>query len=148
MTSPIFIDANPPIYAFGRQHALKRPSVQVLNLVAERPASFMSDAEVLQELLHRYLSLNAWTEGRRVFQGFASLMQGRLAPVHAADIERAAVLADQHSGLSARDLLHLAVMERLGCTAIVTADRGFDRVAWVERLDPADVEEWRHRIDA
>lgn len=143
----IFVDANIPMYASGRPHTLRQPSIAALELLAERPSAFITDAEVLQELLHRYTSLNAWSQGRAVFDRFAALMQGRIEPMYAADVVQAAVLANQYPNLSSRDLIHVAVMERLGCTAIVTADRGFDRVAGVERLDPADVEEWRHRIE-
>ena len=58
MTLPIFLDTNVPIYAAGRPHALKKPCAQILMLVAERPHAFLTDAEVLQELLHRYLALH------------------------------------------------------------------------------------------
>lgn len=64
MPSPIFLDANVPIYAAGRPHALKEPCVEVLTRVAERPQAFITDAEVLQELLHRYLALGRWPQDR------------------------------------------------------------------------------------
>lgn len=43
--------------------------------------------------------------------------------------------------LSARDLLHVAVMLRVGSERIVKADKSFDRLAGegIERLDPAGV---------
>ena len=51
-----------------------------------------------------------------------------------------------HPGLSARDLLHGAVMLRLGATEIVSADPGFDQVALVERLDLAAMATWEPRL--
>lgn len=39
-----------------------------------------------------------------------------------------------HSGLSARDAIHLAVMERRGIERIMSFDRGFDRVGYLTRL--------------
>jgi hypothetical protein len=146
MSLPIFLDTNVPVYAAGRPHPLKEPCAQILMLVAERPQAFVSDAEVLQELLHRYLALHLWPQGREVFQWFAALMRERVEPVYAADVEQASTLADQYPELGARDLLHAAVMNRLGVRRILSADAGFDRLPELERLDPADVGAWRDRI--
>jgi predicted nucleic acid-binding protein len=46
-------------------------------------------------------------------------------------------LANSLPYLGARDLLHLAIMQRVGATSIVTADSAFDAVASVQRLDPS-----------
>jgi hypothetical protein len=37
-------------------------------------------------------------------------------------------------------------MRRLGVTRIVSADRGFDGIAHVARLDPARLDEWRATV--
>ncbi len=146
MSPPTFLDANVPIYAAGRPHRLKEPCAQVLMLAAERPEAFLTDAEVLQELLHRYLALRLWPEGRDVFHRFADLMRERVEPVQAIDVEQAALLADELPELGARDLLHAAVLSRLGVQRIISADAGFDRLSEMERLDPTEVEAWRDRI--
>lgn len=147
MTSATFLDTNVPIYAAGRPHALKEPCAEVLALVARYPTAFVTDAEVLQELLHRYLALRLWqSHGRQVFRYFADLMRERVQTVQAVDVEQAAILADEHSELSARDLLHVAVMTRLGLRRIVSADVAFQRVPDIERLDPADVGKWSKRV--
>ena len=146
MTSPIFIDTNVPMYASGRPHPLKEGCGQVLRLAAREPALFVTDAEVLQEIMHRYRAQNDWRRGREVFDGFLRLMQGRIEPIGAIDVERAAALADEHGGLSARDLLHLAVMGRVRTTSLVSTDRGFDHVPGIRRLDPAG--DWVHDVHA
>ena len=109
-----FIDANVPIYASGREHPNKEPCAQILTMVAERPLSFVTDVEVLQELLHRYLALRRWILGGRVLRAFAEVMQDRIEPVYEDDIHVAGSLADSHPEVSARDLVHTAVMQRLG----------------------------------
>lgn len=146
MSPATFVDANVPIYAAGRPHTLKEPCIQVLLLAAEHPQAFVTDAEVLQELLHRYLALGLWPQGRRAFQRFSEVMQERIEAVQAEDVQRAAALADAHGDLSARDLLHAAVMQRLGLRQIVSADTGFDRLPGVVRLDPAQQSSWRHLV--
>ena len=49
-------------------------------------------------------------------------------------------------GVSARDLVHTAVMQRLGVERIVSADTDFDRLERIDRLDPASIEEWQGSI--
>ncbi len=58
MSLAAFIDANVPIYAAGRDHGNKAPCAQGLMMATEHPRSFVTDVEVLQELLHCYLSLD------------------------------------------------------------------------------------------
>lgn len=55
MSPPVFLDASIPIYAAGRAHPLKDPAVRLVAFVADHPDAFVTDVEVLQELLHRYL---------------------------------------------------------------------------------------------
>ena len=145
--TPAFLDTNVPIYATGRPHPLKDPCAQILALVAEHPAAFVTDAEVLQELLHRFVALRMWPEpGRLVFDRFTDLVRERVEPVHAVDVEGAANLSARYPRLAARDLVHLAVMKRLGSNRIVSADTGFDRLPEIERLDPAQVATWRREL--
>ena len=80
--------------------------------------------------------------GRVVLRDFAEAMHDRIEPVYVEDVQLAARLADEYPGVSARDLVHVAVMRRMGVDRIVSADRDFDRIADVERLDPAEVGEW------
>lgn len=142
----LFLDANVPMYAGGQPHPMKEPCKAILLLVGYSPQAFFTNAEVLQELMHRYLELNFWSHGRVLFHDFNSLMRGRVEPIHARDVEDAALLADQHSGLSSRDLLHAAVMARVGADGIVSADRGFDRLPGVQRLDPLNLPSWRELV--
>jgi predicted nucleic acid-binding protein len=74
-------------------------------------------------------------------------MEGRVEPISGSDVIQAARLADRLQ-LAARDLIHLAVMNRLGTTRIVSADSGFDKVHGMERLDPMKVDEWRDTVTA
>ena len=146
MNFPIFIDANIPIYAAGRPHPYREPCGAVLRLVVDSPNSFVTDAEVVQELLRRYLSLDRFELGRRVILDFTLALRGQIEPLYVADVELAASLAGRHLGLSARDLAHLAVMQRLGVDRIVSADRGFDNISGIDRLDPRDIEAWQRSI--
>ncbi len=72
-------------------------------------------------------------------------MRERVEPDQARFVEQAAVLADELPELNARDLLHAAVLRRLGVQRIISADAGLDRLTGVERSDPTEVEVWRER---
>lgn len=116
-----------------------------MTLISERPESFVTDAEVLQELLHRSIAPRAGQAGLERLSSFVHLMQGRIEPLYVADVEDAASLASRYGDASARDIVHVAVMRRLGITRLVSAERDDDRVEGVTRLDPADIEEWKGR---
>jgi predicted nucleic acid-binding protein len=106
----------------------------------------VTDAEVLQEIVHHYRAVRAWSQGRALFSEFAALMQGRVEAIHGYDVERAAELVDRYPSLGTRDLLHLAVMFRLSARQIVSTDHDFDAVPEVERLDPLGVDAWAARL--
>jgi uncharacterized protein len=152
----LFLDANIPTYAAGRDHPLKEPCKEVLRMSARNPRSFFTDAEVLREMLHLYLALQRWPEGRQVVLDFAALLTGSVEPVFAEDVVRACDLADRYAArpgarLPARDLLHAAVMLRAEGDAakIVSADGDFDElsVEGIERLDPAEIEAWCRQVE-
>ena len=146
MNPAAFLDANVPIYAAGRDHPLKESCSRILRIVADDPRPFVTDSEVLQELMHRYLSSGRWTLGREVVRSFAEAMRGRIEPVHAEDVILASELADRYPHVSARDLVHATVMHRLGVDRIISADSDFDRLEGIIRLDPAHVGEWVNSI--
>ncbi|MBL8213671.1 MAG: hypothetical protein JNK87_23335 [Bryobacterales bacterium] len=56
-------DANVLMYAAGAPHPNKAPAIAFLERVANNRIAAASDAEVLQEILHRYRALNRWAEG-------------------------------------------------------------------------------------
>ena len=84
--------------------------------------------------------------GREVVQTFSDIMRDRIEPVYAEDILVAARLADEHAQVSARDLVHVAVMRRLGTSKIISADTDFDRLPDIVRLNPARVSEWAESV--
>lgn len=147
MAFPIFIDANIPMYAGGQLHPLKRPCAEILVLIGEEQARFSTDAEILQEIIHRYMAIGAWvTRGSLIFEEFSAIMSGRVEPMTVNDVNHAAGLAGVYTGLSARDLIHIAIMDRIGSDTIVSADQSFDQVTALRRLDPIDFATWRREV--
>lgn len=137
-----FIDANIPMYASGSEHPLRAPCARVMDMITAHPYRFITDAEVFQEIIHRYLSERRWPLGREVFNRFVRAMQLRIEPVYPQDVLDAAALADDHPGLNARDLVHAAVALRLGVSYIISTDTDFDRLPVVTRLAPERIDDW------
>jgi hypothetical protein len=54
--------------------------------------------------------------------------------IEKADVLRAAEIAQNRALLSARDSVHIAVMERHGIRSILTFDAGFDRWPGLKRV--------------
>lgn len=136
------VDTNVPMYAAGADHPLKGPCLEVMAMIAAHPRAFLTDAEVLQELIHRYLSVRRWAFGKEVVRDFAGLLEGRIEPVYGDDILEAARLADGYPGVSCRDLVHTATARRIGVSRIISTDEDFDVLPGIERLAPERVGEW------
>lgn len=128
----ILIDANIPMYLVGAPHPNKdRARALVERAVLDREA-LVSDAEVIQEILHRFVAL-----GRRdaIDAAIDVLVQitDDVLPIELADVRRASAIVKAGS-MSARDALHLAVMQRHDIDRIMTFDRGFDGIPGVLRV--------------
>ena len=66
-----------------------------------------------------------------------------MCPLHTvdrADIERALDLWVRHQALDMRDAIFVAQALDRGIDAILSADRGFDGIHGLERIDPADAD--------
>ncbi len=59
----MLVDSNGLVYASGAEHPNKHPSVAFLKRVAAREIEATADAEVLQEVIHRYRALRRWSTG-------------------------------------------------------------------------------------
>ncbi len=135
----LFIDTAVFMYAAGGDHDLRRPCQSVLRGVLDRRIDAVTSAEVVQEVLHRYLSIRQVTIGmgaaRDILVAFGPVM-----PVTHDVMARVPDLADRYADrLAARDLVHLASCIEAGIDRIVTTDRGFDHVTEVRRVDPREM---------
>ncbi len=131
----ILVDSNVIMYAAGVDHPRKAPSVEFLQGVAEGRIEAAVDAEVLQEILHRYRALNRWGDGRRVYD-LARRIFVEVIPITVEILDRARLLLDEYDGLMARDALHAAVVEFHSLEAICSYDHDFDRIKTIRRTEP------------
>ncbi|MDA2928206.1 type II toxin-antitoxin system VapC family toxin [Acidobacteria bacterium AH-259-G07] len=135
--SRFFIDVNIPMYAAGTTHPLREPSQGVIRAIATGQLDAVTDAEVFQEILYRYLRINEREKGFGIFDLFYRIMLGRILPIEGRDVQQSRALAEKYLFLSPRDLIHLAVMLRHRVQKMITADSGFDAVEEVDRIEPS-----------
>jgi hypothetical protein len=131
----ILLDANVFMYAAGAEHPNKAPSVATLEQVAEDKLEAAVNAEVLQEILHRYRAIGRWHEGRSVFD-LARRIVPEVLPVTADVLDEARTILDAYPGLMARDALHAAVVRIGPLEAICSFDRDFDVIEGLRRFEP------------
>jgi len=131
----ILVDTNVIMYAAGAEHPRKRPSVALLGRVARGEVEATIDAEVLQEILHRYRAIGRWEDGRRVYDLARQLFRS-VVPVTPEVLDRARKILDTDRRIMARDALHAAVVMSEGLEAVCSWDRDFDRIKGLVRREP------------
>jgi hypothetical protein len=129
----IFVDSNIPMYLVGGAHARKVDAERVLEHAVSDRERLVTDTEVLQEILHRYVAIDRRDGIQPAFDALLGVVD-EVFSVDLAAVDRAKAIVLGHRRLSARDALHVAVMEREGVHRIMSFDRGFDGVPGIERL--------------
>jgi hypothetical protein len=124
------------MYAAGSSHPLRDPCRAALQRAIQTRARLVTDAEVLQELLHRYFALRRPEVARTVYRSTVDLCD-EVLPISEEHTARALELLLEHWQLSPRDALHVAVMERRGIRRLLSTDRDFDSLPQIERVEPA-----------
>jgi predicted nucleic acid-binding protein len=128
-----FVDSNIPMYLVGAAHPHKADAERLLERSIAVGERLVTDAEVLQEILHRYVAIDRRDAIQPAFDALLGVVD-EVLPVTAADVERAKAIVLGHRTLSARDAIHVAIMERAKLSRIMSFDSGFDTLAGVVRL--------------
>ncbi|HHQ48032.1 MAG TPA: PIN domain-containing protein [Acidobacteria bacterium] len=119
----IFVDTNVIMYAVGRPHALRPEARSFFEwAVSQDHNPLCTSAEVLQELLHAYIPVGRMETLDAALKLAASCIP-QIYTVGEEDVRLARLLADTHSHLGARDLIHLAVCRRNAVRQVKTFDR-------------------------
>ena len=129
----ILVDSNVPMYLVGAAHVHKADAQRLLERCIAERERLVTDVEVLQEILHRYVAIDR----REAIQPAFDALLGVVDEVFAVDravVDRAKAIVLGQRQLSARDALHVAVMQYHGVARILSFDGGFDGVPGVERL--------------
>jgi uncharacterized protein len=129
----IFVDSNIPMYLVGAAHPHKADAQRLLEAAIAAEQRLVTSAEVLQEILHRYVAIDRRQGIQPAFDALLGVVDEVLS-VTRADVERAKDIVLGAPELSARDALHAALMERERISRIMSFDAGFDQVPGLVRL--------------
>jgi len=129
----IFVDSNVPMYLVGADHPHKVDARRLLERLVADGERLVTDVEVFQEILHRFVALGRRDAIQPTFDVLRDIVD-EVFPIHDADAERAKTIVLGRRRLSARDAMHVAIMEREGVRRILTFDTGFDAMPGIERI--------------
>jgi predicted nucleic acid-binding protein len=121
------------MYLIGNDEIHKARAQRLLDRAISQRERLVTDAEVFQEILHRYAAIDR----RAAIQPAFDLLHGIVDEIFSIGIstcESAKGLVLGYQNLSARNALHVAVMQEHGVDRIMSFDGGFDSVPGVQRL--------------
>jgi predicted nucleic acid-binding protein len=129
----ILVDSNIPMYLVGAPHPHKPDAQRLLERAIADGERLVTDAEVLQEILHRYVAIDRRDAIQPAFDALLGVVD-EVFPMDPADVERAKSIVLGSRRPSARDAIHLAVMERRHVGRIMSFDSGFDGFPGIARM--------------
>jgi uncharacterized protein len=129
----IFVDTNIPMYLVGASRPHKLDAQRMLESALSAGERLVTDAEVLQEICHRYVAINRREAIQPAFDAILRVVDDVL-PIGRTDVEYAKHTLSRYRDLSARDALHIAVLTRHNIAQLMSFDRGFDSYPGIRRL--------------
>ena len=129
----ILIDSNVPMYLVGAAHPHKADAQRLLERLAINNRRLVSDVEVLQEILHRYVAIDRRDAIQPAFDALLGVVD-QMLPITVETLHSARNIVLGSPALSARDALHVAVMRQHDIQEILSFDRGFDDIPGIRRL--------------
>lgn len=129
----ILVDSNIPMYLVGAPHPHKDDARRLLESAVARQQTLVTDAGVLQEILHRYRAIQRTEAIQPAFDVLLAVVE-EVLPIELATVQRAKEILAAHPALSARDAVHLAVMDAHQIRSLMSFDAGFDARQDIERL--------------
>jgi len=121
------------MYLVGASHPHKTDAKRWLEELVSGQERLVTDAEVLQEILHRYVSIERPDAIQPAFDALLGVVD-EVFVVDQVAVERAREIVLGQRELSARDAVHLALMQIHGIKRILSFDRGFDGFPGITRL--------------
>jgi len=121
------------MYLVGAPHPHKADAQRLLEKLITDRQRLVTDAEVLQEILHRYVAIDRRDAIQPAFDALLGVVDQVLA-VDGMVVQRAKQIVLGYRRLSARDAVHLSVMEQNGIERILSFDSGFDAFPRITRL--------------
>lgn len=135
----VFIDTNVFLYSLGREHPYREPCRAVVEQLSRGDLVGVTDVLVIAEFSYvRGLGRGPnFAESATLSREICQLME-TVHSISQSDLSRALELNSELPELRPNDALHAAVALDRGIKAILTADRDFEAIDELERIDPVN----------
>jgi len=121
------------MYLAGASHPNKQLAMGALLRLATDAVPLVTDAEVFQEVLHRYTAIRRAEAIKTCFDLLNRLTQ-EVYSIDKTTVESARSILHVHAGVSARDAIHVAVMQQKGIATILSFEEGYDLIPGITRI--------------
>lgn len=125
------------MYSAGGDHPLRAPCREIVDGVAKGDLDGVISAEVIQEILHRYMARLEPERAREMASGALDVFAPILSVTETV-MQRAVDLLERYGAVPARDIVHAATCLEQGIEAIISPDIHFDQIREVRRIAPDD----------
>ena len=112
--------------------------MRLLTEAEDNAGEYNVSVEVLQEVLHVFWARRQLPDGLRAFDLMMKMFPEPF-PIERKDSLAARAVLQRHPVLSPRDAIHAAVVLNHDLEGIVSADRAFDQITEIKRLDPLEL---------
>ena len=129
----IFVDSNVPMYIVGAPHPNQQRAIAIIDELIDDGERLVTSVEVYQEILHRYASIRRTQSIDEAFGVLDDLVDTVLS-YRMREVHVARMLLANIPDISARDALHIAVMQAAGCSRVLSFDAGFDNCPGITRI--------------
>jgi uncharacterized protein len=121
------------MYLVGAPHPHNVDAQRLLEKLPSERVRLVTDAEVLQEILHRYVAIDRRDPIQPAFDAILGIVD-QVLPIDLVAAERAKTIILGSTRLSARNALHFAIMEQHSIGRILSFDAGFDGHPGIARI--------------
>ena len=146
MNDIYFIDTTVFMYARGKDHDYKKSCSNIIlaigsGLFKKRLGQPVIDSELHQEILYRYSHIGKWDTAISLLSDLQK-MNIHTLPIGKEETSSIIDFSKKYidTGIPPRDIVHAAVMNINNIEKIITADKDFDKIQEVERIDPNDLD--------
>lgn len=132
-----FIDSNVFFYAKILDREYGESCAKILRRIERGELKAVTSTLAIIELANALKKYGLSEEVKTVIDAVFSLDISVLE-IDPLDVRAASQIFDEYR-ISPYDCVHAAVMKKAGVTQIISADKDFDKIIWLRRIDPKDI---------
>jgi len=129
-----FIDSNIFFYAKIMDKKYGKACAKILNMIVKGKLEAVTSSLVVIELANALRKYGLSSKVREVIDAIFSI-DIQVFEIDPLDTRKAAEIFDEFR-ISPYDCIHAAVMKKAKTNKIVSADRDFEKITWIKRIDP------------